>query len=194
MSQKQDLISLIRKTQTIISILLFFIITLFCWKVTGLEVSEIQVSYWGSKNMTYGWLWNGIIILLSLSILFNNILFIKNHDRIKNKKIPYLLFSFVALNLLMVGVFNIEYGVLHDLPAWIYFFSYPLTIFIMAYINRTSLLYKEWFTHLIFSVVMILLPLSTVTLFGGLAIPEILHSFVVSMWNIHIAFKRFDII
>lgn len=194
MSQKQDLISLIRKTQTIISILLFFIITLFCWRVTGLEVSEIQISYWGSKNMTYGWLWNGIIILLSLSILFNNILFIKNHDRIKNKKIPYFLFSFVALNLLMVGVFNIEYGVLHDLPAWIYFFSYPLTIFIMAYMNRTSLLYKEWFTHLIFSVVMILLPLSTVTLFGGLAIPEILHSFVVSVWNIHIAFKRFDII
>jgi hypothetical membrane protein len=194
MSSKEDLTNLIRKTQTIVSILLFFIISLFCWKTTGLEVKEIQISHWGAKDMTYSWLWNGVIILLSISILFNNILFIKQHHRLKNKTIPYILFSFVGLNLFLVGVFNIEYGILHDLPAWVYFFSYPLSVFIMAYLNRGSLLYREWFIHLIFSIVMIVLPISVMSLFEGLAIPEIVHSSIVSLWNIHTAFKRFDII
>jgi len=191
MNRKEDLIDIIRKTQTAISILLFFIISLFCWEINGLALKEIQISHWGSNDVSYGWLWNGIIILLSITIFFNNFLFVKSHVRLKNKKIPYILFSFVSLNLFAVGVFNVEWGVLHDLPAWVYFFSYPLSIFTMAYLNRTSLLYKEWFVHLVFSSLMIIIPLSLTTFFNGLAIPEIVHSSIVSIWNIHIAFKRF---
>lgn len=193
MSSKKDLINLIRKMQTILSILLFFIISLFCWKTTGLGVKEIQISHWGAKNLTYSWLWNGVIILLSISILFNNILFIKQHHRLKNKTILYILFSFVALNLFLVGVFNIEYGLFHALPAWLYFFLYPLSIFTMTYLNRKILLYREWFTHLIFSIIMIVLPLTLLGFFKGFAVSEIIHSVVVSSWNIHTAFKRFDI-
>lgn len=193
MSHKEDLINLIRKTQTIVSILLFFIVSLFCWKVTGLDVKEIQISHWGGSDMEWGWLWNGVIMSLSISIIFNNLLFIKNHLRLKYKKIPYVLFSVVGVCLFMVGLFNVEWGLLHNVPAWIYFFLYPLSIFVMAYLNRTSLLYKEWFTHLIFSVLIIVLPLASITMFDGFAIPEIIHSLLISLWNIHVAFKSFDI-
>jgi hypothetical membrane protein len=193
MDIKSDLVRIIRRTQTIISIILFFIVLVFCWEVTGLDVKSIQLSHWGGSNMEYGWLWNSIVILLSVSIFFNNILFIKKHTRLKKKNVPYILFSFVAISLFFVGTFSLDYGLLHDIPAWFYFFTYPLSIFVMAYLNRDSLLYKEWFTHLIFSITMILLPLMFISFFDGLAVSEIAHSIIVSVWNIHTAFKRFDI-
>jgi hypothetical membrane protein len=193
MDIKSDLVRIIRRTQTIISIILFFIVLGFCWEVTGLDVKSIQLSHWGGSNMEYGWLWNSIVVLLSISIFFNNILFIKKHTRLKKKNVPYILFSFVAISLFFVGTFSLDYGLLHDIPAWFYFFTYPLSIFVMAYLNRDSLLYKEWFTHLIFSITMILLPLMFISFFDGLAVSEIAHSIIVSVWNIHTAFKRFDI-
>ena len=193
MDIKSDLVRIIRRTQTIISIILFFIVLVFCWEVTGLDVKKIQLSYWGGSDMKYGWMWNSIVVLLSLSIFFNNILFIKKHTRLKKKNVPYILFSFVAISLFFVGTFSLDYGLLHDIPAWFYFFTYPLSIFVMTYLNRDSLLYKEWFTHLIFSITMILLPLMFISFFDGLAVSEIAHSIIVSVWNIHTAFKRFDI-
>jgi hypothetical membrane protein len=44
-----------------------------------------------------------------------------------------------------------------------------------------------------FSMIMIIVPLSFITMFEGLAIPEILHSVIVSIWNVYTAFKRFDV-
>lgn len=194
MSNKSDLVRLIRRTQTTVSIIMFFIVMAFCWSVADYNINEIQLSYWGNVDkFEYGWLWNSIIVLLSLSIFFNNIFFIKNHSRITYKFIPYISFSIVAVSLFLVGVFNINYGLLHDIPAWFYFFSYPLSIFMMSHLNRKILLYKEWFTHLIFSIVMIVLPLVLLGFFPGFGISEIIHSIVVCVWNIHVAFKRFDI-
>lgn len=193
LNPKANLVRLIRRTQTLVSIILFFITMVFCWKTTGLELEKIQLSFWGSNELRFGWVWNSIIITLSLSILANNILFIKRHVRLRRKNISYIMFSFVALCLMMLGIFNLDYGVLHDLPAWLYFFMYPLSIFVMAYLNRKFLLYREWFTHLIFSIILIIVPITFITMFEGLAIPEILHSVIVSIWNIYTAFKRFDV-
>lgn len=193
MSNKYDLVRIIRRTQTVVSVTLFLLTMLFCWQSTGLKLTEIQISYWGSSEMEYGWLWNSIIVMLSISIIINNILFVKRHSRLKYKTIPYILFSLVSFCLLLVGSFNLEHNLLHDIPAWIYFFLYPLSIFTMAYLNRGTLHYKEWFTHLIFSIIMIVTPLMCLSFTEGLGLSEIVHSLIVISWNVHTAFKRFDI-
>jgi hypothetical membrane protein len=190
MTSKPELLNLLRKTQTITSIVIFFIVLFFCWSFNSFNIEEIQISYWGGSDLEYGWLWNGVIILLSISVFFNNIFFIKNHNRIKKKLIPYILFSFVAICLFFIGVFNLEKGLLHNIPAYFYFFTYPLTIFITAFLNRGDLLYKEWYFHLMTSMVMIIIPLLFINFFSGLAIPEITHSIIVSVWNIIITFKK----
>jgi hypothetical protein len=61
----------------------------------------------------------------------------------------------------------------------------------MAYINRKTLLYKEWFIHLMFSISMVVLPLTAITIFSGMAISETLHIIVVCGWNLYAAFKKF---
>mgnify|MGYP000707436780 CR=1 FL=1 len=85
MSNKSDLVRLIRRTQTIVSVTLFIFTMLFCWQATGLELSKIQISYWGSSSEEYGWLWNSIIVLLSVSIAVNNILFVKIMYRVLHR-------------------------------------------------------------------------------------------------------------
>jgi hypothetical membrane protein len=192
MSKKSDLVDTIRKLQTVISILIFFVVFAFCWSATDFKIDEIQLSAWGSESspVTYN-IWNSVIVLLSASIMINVSYFIHKHVRLKQKKIPYIFFGFVSLCLSLVGFFSVDYKVIHNLAAWSYFFLFPLAIFTMAYINRESLLYREWFTHLLFSIIMIVLPLTVINLFEGMAIPETLHTITVCVWNIYVAFKNF---
>lgn len=192
MSRKSDLVDTIRKLQTVISILIFFLVFVFCWSATDFKIDEIQLSAWGSESspITYN-IWNSVIVLLSVSIMINVSYFIHKHVRLKQKKIPYIFFGFVSLCLSLVGFFSVDYKVIHNLAAWSYFFLFPLAIFTMAYINRESLLYREWFTHLLFSIIMIVLPLTVINLFEGMAIPETLHTITVCVWNIYVAFKNF---
>jgi hypothetical membrane protein len=191
MSSKYDLVNIIRKTQTLVSVLLFLIVLIFFWDVTDFKIQEIQLSHWGGDGVKYSWLWNSIIILLSITILFNNIFFLKKHSRLKYKTIPYFLFTVVGVSLFMVGFFNLNHSIIHNIFAYIYFFLYPLSIFIMAHLNRSYLVYKEWLTHLLLSVIMMVVPLSFIGFFEGLAISETIHSIIVCSWNVIIAFRIF---
>ena len=80
MSRKSDLVDTIRKLQTVISILLFFVVFAFCWGMTDFDINEIQLSTWGSESspITYT-VWNSVIVLLSVSIFVNVFYFIKKH-------------------------------------------------------------------------------------------------------------------
>ena len=59
-----------------------------------------------------------------------------------------------------------------------------MVIFAMTFVNRKEIRYSEWVMHLMFSVVMIILPLSVLSVFKGMAISEILHTLIVGVWNI----------
>ena len=190
-TQKEDLIHVIRKLQTVISIVIFFIIFFFCWGVTEFKLVDIQLSHWGGKGVGVSWVWNSVIVLLSLSTFFNSFIFVKNNHRIKKKTISHLLFGFVSLCLFFVGFFSVDYKIIHNIAAYLFFFMYPLSIFVMTYLNRSSLLYKEWFTHLIISIIMVIFPLIFISLFNGMAIAEISHVIIVCYWNLYIVFKNF---
>lgn len=190
MFNKKDLVKLIRRTQTVISVLSFIFIFIFFWEATQFELTEIQLSEWGGSRIENGWVWNSIITVLGISTFINSYFFIEGHQRMKYKKIPHLLFGFVSLNLVLVGLFSLDYRFIHNLAAYIYFFAYPLSIFIMAYINREYLLYKEWMIHLVFSILIIILPLGFINLFNGMAISETIHTIIVVLWNLRAAFKH----
>jgi hypothetical membrane protein len=191
MGSKNDLVSIIRRTQTLVSVLLFFIVLIFFWQKTDFKITEIQLSHWGGSEIKLGWLWNLIIIILSITILFNNIYYIYNHSRLKYKKLLYILFSLVGVSLFLVGVFNLEHKIIHNLSAYSYFFLYPLSIFLLSHLNRKNLIYKEWLINLLCSILLVIVPLSFIGIFPGLAITETAHSIIVCSWNIIIAFKIF---
>ena len=78
MKRREDLVRLIRRSQTFISIMLFFGVFFFSWNVTGFELTEIQLSKWGETGSVVESVWNGVVCLLSISI------FSKRYFKISN--------------------------------------------------------------------------------------------------------------
>ncbi len=183
---KRDLLRIIRRSQTFISITLFCVAFLFCWHVTDFKITEIQLSKWGESGITAN-IWNSIMCLLSISIFINSILYIKNNNRLSWVKTSYLMFGFVSICLFLVGAFNVNYLQIHNLAAYLYFFCYPFAIFAFTHLNRKTLQYRDWMINLGISMTMIFLPLIFIYMFEGKAIAEIVHTSIVILWNIKIA-------
>jgi hypothetical membrane protein len=185
---RERLINIIRYSQTVIAVILFFLVFALCWWKTGFYLTDIQLSDWG-KSGFIGYLWNTVVCGLGISTLFNSILYIRKNSRIKTKLISYSMFGFVSVALFATGFFNLNWGIIHIASAWIYFFVYPLVIFLHTHLNRKTLHYKDWRDGMIISISMIVLPILTTGLFFGLAIPETIHIIFVIIWNLKIAFK-----
>ena len=186
MLSREHLIKLVRRSQTYISITLFMIVFFICWKFTNLDIREIQLSNWGKS----GWIamvWNSAVCLFAISIFVNSFLYLKNNLRIKYKKNFYFLFGFLSMCLFSVGVFNIDYMTIHNVSAGLYFFLYPLTIFIFAYLNRKYMQYSDWLQNVVISTFMAVFPIILMSMFRGMAIAEIAHTFLVILYNIKIA-------
>lgn len=190
MNTKQELLLKFRKLQTIFSVLLFFFILIFFLVVTKFDVKEIQISHWGVME-SVGWVFNYGLIIVSISTFFNVFYYIKNHNRIFYKNKLYILFGLVSFLLFLVGVFPVNINPsIHNISAFMYFFSYPMSIFILSHLNRKNIVYKEWITHLITSSLMIVVPSIFLSIFNGMAISEIIHTLLVMFWNIRILIKN----
>jgi hypothetical protein len=172
-----------RKTQTITSILTFISVFLFCWYVTEFKITDIQLSFWGADSK-YSWLWNFCLSMLSISIFINIFIYINQHTRLNSRYLRFhkLSFLFTSLCLFITGIFNLHYEI-HNITAYLYFFSYPLVIFLFAHLNRKTMKYDEWKTHLIFSIAMVMAPLTVIKFFPGMAVSEIIHSILIIGWN-----------
>jgi len=175
-----------RKIQTIVSIIIFIVVFFLFWNVTEFKLDNIQLSYWGVQEKI-GWIWNLVLALLSVSIYINLFYYVKHHPRLAFKKFIQLIFLIVSIFLFITGVVDMSHKI-HTTMAYFYFFAYPLAIFLLAHLNRKHLQYKEWLTHTIFSVLMVVLPLIVIKLFDGMAISESIHSVIVISWNIWLLF------
>lgn len=168
--------------------MIFVVVFLFSWYITGFNIFDIQLSYWGI-NTNSSMYWNGGIICIAISLFFNVDHYVKNHKRMIDTKIIRVLFGSVFLSLFLTGVINMHHYI-HNLTAVYYFFVLPLTIFLMTYLNRKTIQYKEWLINIIFSTSMILIPLMFLYLFKGMAISETLHSMIVMLWSLWILKKE----
>lgn len=180
---KKDFVSKLRHFQMVFSLVLFALVTALCWVVTGFDITKIEISAWGGASKIW-WIWNGCLMLLSITILFNVIIHIRRHRKMKYKGLFYFLFAVTSISLFLIGLFPVQYGKLHAAAAYVYFFAYPLAIFGMAFLNRRALAYEEWVKHTMLSIIMITVPVIFIQMFEGKAVAEILHSVVVGIWNI----------
>ncbi len=183
-------INKVRRIQSIVSIVIFIIVSVFCWYVTGLNIFDIQLSYWGVE-LKSSYYWNGTIMVLATSLFFNVDYYVKNHIRMIDKSILRIGFASVFLALFLTGLINMHYYI-HNLTAVYYFFVLPLVIYMMAYLNRKTIQYKEWLIHIVFSTCMIVLPLLSIQVFKGMAISELTHSFIVMLWSLWILKKDIE--
>jgi len=177
-----DKIFYIRKIQTIISIILFICVFLFSWYVTEFSIFDIPLSYFSTNPITSSY-WNHVLELLSVSLSINTLFYILKHKRLKFKLFLSLGFSLIFLCLFLTGFYPMGF-LIHDITASLYFFIFPLMVFLLSFLNRKYIQYKEWLMHLVFSISTIFFPLLFLLLFKGFAIAEIFHSFCVMVWSL----------
>lgn len=174
-----------RRIQTLFSVALFLCVFALCWYTTRFSIVDIQLSSWGVSE--FGWIWNSCLIFLAVSIYINVFYFIKHHTRLNSlyKRFLNIFFLLISIFLFVTGILDLNWN-LHYITAYLYFFAYPLVVFLLAHLNRKSLQYREWQIHTLFSVCMIVLPLMSIKFFPGMAIPETIHSIIVIGWNLWI--------
>jgi hypothetical protein len=186
MLSRERLIRMVRRSQTYVSILLFLIVFFFCWKFAHLDIRDIQLSNWG-KSGWIGKLWNTAVCGFAISIAANSFLYLRSAYRLRHRRPFYWLFGFLSTCLFFVGFFNIDYRLIHNVSAGLYFFFYPLTIFLLAYFNRKHMAYSNWMRKVALSVCMAVFPILLMSMFKGMAIAEIAHTLLVIIYNIMIA-------
>ena len=64
-SSREELIRIVRKAQTWISILLFLGVFLISWKFTNFDIREIELSKWGKKGWV-GRIWNTAVCTFAI--------------------------------------------------------------------------------------------------------------------------------
>lgn len=181
----ERMIQLVRRMQTFVSILIFFVVFAICWWTTKLDIRDIQLSNWGIIGWV-GKVWNSAVCLFSISIFINSYLYLRNDSRLKYRKTFIWLFAVLSIFLFLVGFFNMSYHSLHYIFALSYFFLYPLCIFIFSHFNRKYMTYKDWTQKVTISVLMTVLPILLIYMFKGMAIAEISHTLLVIAYNIKI--------
>ena len=87
----------------------------------------------------------------------------------------------------MVGMYNMDWYIIHNLSAGLYFFFYPLTIFLFSYLNRKNLSYNDWSQKVGISVSMAIIPMILMSFFNGMAIAEMEHTVMVIIYNIKLS-------
>lgn len=173
----------LRKIQTVLSCAFFLAILSYCIAYSKHELTQVQLSYWGVEEII-GLIWNSTLMIMAISMHYNLAQFLLKKRMYKAKAL-YWCFSFVYFTLFISGLVTMEYKI-HTVAAYLYFFSYPFSIFLLYWFNRSKMSLYERRGHLLFIFAMILTPIILLFPFKGMAISEIGHSLVVVMWSLWI--------
>lgn len=167
--------------QTILSITLFLIVFFICYHTTNFDLAKIPLSYFGAYN-EYKFFWNLILMVLSYSIFINVRNFIY-HSQFRHKRELKLVFFLLSCCLFLVGLIPMP-NLIHSMAAYIYFFGYPLAIFLMIQDNRSHLNKLDWGLYTVIAVAMMLLPLIFLEMFTGKAYAEISNVIIMIIFNL----------
>lgn len=185
---KEEIVYIIRRFQTISSIIIFLIVLALCWVTADLNITKIQLSHWSNieKISTF---WNNSLVMLGITTWVNQWVWLSKHKRMTRTVIPRIMFTIVSTCLVFTGIFSMDYKIAHNIFAFSYFLLYPFAIFATSYLNRTNIRWNNWITMMVTSVAMIVIPISLIPIWSGMAPSELAHSALVIWWNIWILTK-----
>ena len=179
----------IRKIYIIFSITLGFITPLIClYFFPEFDPRKHPVSYFGILQKT-NWIFMISLIIFSIAILWNGLTIIKKI--IKNEKYKFWLELILlpsSLCLFLTGVVTMDFGLLHQIPALLFFLSYNFFIFLFGVLRSTSYVRKGLFSVIIGSLMLfsslLLIP------FPSYGVAEIIYIFFILLWNIVMWFQQ----
>ena len=187
MNHKQ--VKLLRRLYLIFCILLGILTPLYCW-YSYPDFNPIQqpLSHFGVIDPTW-LLWNSTLVLLSLGLFLNAYTSLRYYFKERRYRYPLkVLLIFSSLNLFFTGTIPMDYELYHKAPAFLFFFSYNLFIFLFGLFRSLKYLRRGVFS--MFVGISMLLSLLLLLPFPSYGVFEIVYFALILIWNIYFLFTR----
>ena len=129
-------------------------------------------------------------LFFKISIMILSIALFWNGETITRKMIKkntwknklYILLLFASINLFLIGVIPMNWGLWHLLPAFFFFLFYTIFVFLFGIARSMSYVRKGFFS--VFVAFLMLLTSLLINLFSSYGVAEIVYIFLIFLWNI----------
>ena len=182
-------VKLLRRAYLIFCILLGILAPMYCWYLNpGFNPMEKPLSDFGIQEPTW-LLWNSTLVFLAIGIFLNAYTALRYYFKKRRFRYPLkVLLLFSSSSLFFTATIPMDYELFHKIPAFLFFFSYNLFVFLFGLFR--SLRYLRTGIFSMFVGLSMLCSLLLLLRFRSYGIFEIVYFALILIWNIHFLYNR----
>tara|TARA_B100001250_G_scaffold85875_1_gene70989 strand:- start:19649 stop:20266 length:618 start_codon:yes stop_codon:yes gene_type:complete len=182
-------VKFLRRIYLIFCILLGVFSPIYCWYLRpGFNPMEKPLSDFGIQEPTW-LLWNSSLAFLSMGIFLNAYTALRYYFKEKQYRYPLKVLLIVSsFSLFFTATISMDYEMLHKIPAFTFFFSYNLFVFLFGLFRSFSSLRSGAIS--IFIGLAMLFSLLLLLPFKSYGVFEIVYFILILVWNIYFLTTR----
>lgn len=182
-------VKLLRRVYLIFCILLGILAPMYCWYLRpGFNPMEKPLSDFGIQEPTW-LLWNSTLVFLAIGIFLNAYTALRYY--FKQRRYRYSLKVLIlvsSFSLFFTATIPMDYELFHKIPAFLFFFSYNLFVFLFGLFR--SLKYLRTGVFSMFIGLSMLCSLLLLLPFKSYGVFEIVYFALILVWNIYFLYNR----
>ena len=182
-------VKLLRRVFLIFSILLGILVPLYCWyQYPDFNPVHQPLSHFGVIEPTW-LLWNSTLVFLSIGIFLNAYTSLRYYFKKRRLRYPLkMLLISSSVSLFLIGTIPMDFEIYHKIPAFLFFFTYNLFVFLFGLFRSLKYLRRGMFS--IFIGLSMLASLLLLLPFPSYGVFEIVYFSFILIWNIYFLFTR----
>ena len=182
-------IKLLRRAFLIFSIFSGILVPLYCWyQYPDFNPVHQPLSHFGVIEPTW-LLWNSTLVFLSIGIFLNAYTSLRYYFKKRRLRYPLkILLISSSVSLFLIGTIPMDFEIYHKIPAFLFFFTYNLFVFLFGLFRSLKYLRRGMFS--IFIGLSMLASLLLLLPFPSYGVFEIVYFSFILIWNIYFLFSR----
>jgi hypothetical membrane protein len=183
------LVKSLRRVYLIFCILLGILAPMYCWYLNpGFNPMEKPLSDFGIQEPTW-LLWNSTLVFLAIGIFLNAYTALRYYFKKRRFRYPLkALLLISSFSLFFTATIPMDYEIFHKIPAFLFFFSYNLFVFLFGLFRSFKYLRTGVFS--MFVGLSMLCSLLLLLPFKSYGVFEIVYFALILIWNIHFLYNR----
>ena len=182
-------VKLLRRAFLIFSIFSGILVPLYCWyQYPDFNPVHQPLSHFGVIEPTW-LLWNSTLVFLSIGIFLNAYTSLRYYFKKRRLRYPLkMLLISSSVSLFLIGTIPMDFEIYHKIPAFLFFFTYNLFVFLFGLFRSLKYLRRGMFS--IFIGLSMLASLLLLLPFPSYGVFEIVYFSFILIWNIYFLFSR----
>ena len=182
-------VKLLRRVYIIFCILLGILAPIYCWYLRpGFSPMERPLSDFGIQEPTW-LLWNTTLVFLAAGIFLNAYTALRYYFKQRRFRYPLkVLLIISSFALFFTATIPMNYELFHKIPAFLFFFTYNLFIFLFGLFRSLKFIRRGMFS--VFISLSMLFSLLLLLPFKSYGVFEIVYFTLILIWNIHFLYNR----